>query len=200
MLFQIYFCNYFSRSQFNSTTVELESPESLFCSYKDYLPPSENSSMFLAPVTFGEFQKVIMNSKSCNSLGLDGLSTNILKDLACVIDAPLLHILNVSISSGIFPEAWKSARVILIHKKGDKRYRQLSPIAILFPISKVLEKIIRKRIVSYFGKRNLFTKNQFGFRSGHSTEQAIAAPILEINDSLNDDNHVSALFYEKKGI
>ena len=63
-----YFCNYFSHI---STTVELESPESVPYSYKDYLPPSENSSMFLAPVTFGEFQKEITNLKSGNSLGLE---------------------------------------------------------------------------------------------------------------------------------
>ena len=52
-----YFCNYFSHF---STAADLESPESLFGSYKDYLPSSENSSMVLAPVTFGEFQKVIL--------------------------------------------------------------------------------------------------------------------------------------------
>ena len=130
---------------------------------------------------------------------LDALFTNILKELACVIHVPLLNILNASISSGIFPEVWKSAQVIPIHKKGDKtdvgNYRT---IAILSPISKVLEKIIQKRIVSYFNKRNLFNKNQFGFRSGHSTDQVIAALILEIDDSLNDDNHVSALFYDIK--
>ena len=138
-----YFCNYFSHF---SATADLKSPESLFGSYKDYLPSSENSSMFLAPVTFGEFQKVITNLKRGNSLGLDGLSTNILKELACVMHVPLLHILNVSISSGIFPEVWKSARVIPIHKKGDKtdvgNYR---PIAILSPISKVLEKYYSKK-------------------------------------------------------
>ena len=84
--------------------------------------------MFLAPVTFGEFQKVITNLKRGNSLGLDRLSPNILKELACVIHVPLLHILNASISLGIFSEVWKSARVIPNHKKGDKtdvgKYRQ----------------------------------------------------------------------------
>ena len=112
-----YFCNYFSPI---STTVELESPESLPYAYKDYLPPYENSNMFLAPITFGEFQKVITNLKSGNFLGLDGFSTNILKELGCVIHAPLLHILNTSIPSGIFSEIWKFARVISVHKKGDK--------------------------------------------------------------------------------
>jgi hypothetical protein len=75
-----YFCNYFSHI---NTTVELNSPESPFYSYKDYLPPSENSSMFLAPVAFGEFQKVINNLKNGNSLGIDGFSTNILKEIFC---------------------------------------------------------------------------------------------------------------------
>ena len=190
-----YFCNYFSHI---SNTVELESPESPFYSYKEYPLPSKNFSMFLVPVTFDEFQKVITNLKNGNSLSLDGLS-NILKELACAIPVPLLHILNSSISSGIFPEVWKFAQVIPIHKKGDKTdISNYHPIALLSPISKILEIIIQKRIVKYFDKRNLFTKNQFGFRSGYSTEQAIAAKILEINNLLNNDNCVSTLFYDIK--
>lgn len=191
------FSEYFASigSSVVSGEVDLSSPRS----HKKYLPPTEDTSIFMAPVTFAEFQKVIKNLKNGNSLGYDELSTNLLKNIAGVIFEPLLHILNLCIFSGTFPKRWKIARVIPLHKKGDKsdtnNYR---PIAILSPLSKVLEKILKGRITNYLDKINFFTKHQFGFRAGHSTEQAVAALVLEINDCLDSNYHVSTVFYDVK--
>ena len=137
--------------------------------------------------------------KNGNSVGHDELSTNLLKSIAGVIFEPLVHIFNLSINSGIFPSRWKIARVIPLYKQGDKsdvsNYR---PIAILSPLSKVFEKILKERISSYLDKINFFTKYQFGFRANRSTEQAVAALLLEINDCLDDYFHVATVFYDKK--
>ena len=167
-------------------------------SHKEYLPPPPNecTSIFLVPVSFAEFHKIIKNIKNGNSVGHDELSTNLLKSIAGVIFEPLIHIFNLSINSGIFPSRWKIARVIPLYKQGDEsdlsNYR---PIAILSPLSKVFEKISKERISSYFDKINFFTKYQFGFRANRSTEQAVAALLLEINDCSDDDFHVATVFY-----
>jgi retron-type reverse transcriptase len=42
-----------------------------------------------------------------------------------------------------------------------------------------MEKIIKKRLVSYLNKLNIVSKNQYGFKPGVSTEDAIAE-LLEI--------------------
>ena len=168
-------------------------------SHKEYLPPNECTSIFLAPVSFAEFHKIIKNIKNGNSVGYDELSTNLLKSIAGVIFEPLVHIFNLSINSGIFPSRWKIARVIPLYKQGDKsdvsNYR---PIAILSPLSKVFEKILKERISSYLDKINFFTKYQFGFRANRSTEHAVAALSLEINYCLDDDFHVATVFYDIK--
>ena len=53
--------------------------------HKEYLPPNECTSIFLALVSFAEFHKIIKNIKNRNSVGYDELSTNLLKSIAGVI-------------------------------------------------------------------------------------------------------------------
>lgn len=47
------------------------------------------------------------------------------------------------------------------------------PITLLTTISKIVEKVMNKRLVSYLESKNLLSGNQFGFRSGKSTEDAV---------------------------
>jgi retron-type reverse transcriptase len=44
----------------------------------------------------------------------------------------------------------------------------------------VLERLVYNQLESYLEKNNILYKYQFGFRKGHSTEQAI----LELTDNL----------------
>ena len=67
------------------------------------------------------------------------------------------------------------------------------PVAILSPLCKVLEKNLKERISNYLDKINFFTKYQFGFRPNRSTEHAVAASLLEINDCLDADFHVATV-------
>ena len=57
-----------------------------------------------------------------------------------------------------------------LHKKGPitelENYR---PISFLTVFSKLLEKVIHKRLNSYFEKYKIFSDYQFGFRKKRST-------------------------------
>ena len=73
-------------------------------------------------------------------------------------------IFNQSITQGIFPDIMKLADVIPIYKGKDKdeviNYR---PISLLMTLSKILEKIIYKRIYIYLDKSNILYESQYGF-------------------------------------
>ena len=79
------------------------------------------------------------------------------------------------------PDILKVSQVTPIYKSGDitdsGNYR---PLSILSPFTKVLERIIYNQLQSFLDKYNILCEYQFGFRKGHSTEQAI----LEITDKL----------------
>ena len=81
--------------------------------------------------------------------------------------------INQVFNTGIFPERLKLAKVIPVFKKGDsKLINNYRPISLIPVISNVLEKIIANQLSQYFEDNKLFHDNQYGFRTGLSTEYA----------------------------
>ena len=75
----------------------------------------------------------------------------------------------------------KLAKVIPVFKKGDsKLINNYRPISLLPVISKVLEKIIANQLSQYFEDNKLFHDNQYGFRTGLSSEYAT----IELTDRI----------------
>ena len=50
-------------------------------------------------------------------------------------------------------------------------------------MSKILEKVVAKRLTKYFTSNSLFTDRQFGFREGMSTENGIQVLVIAVYDS-----------------
>ena len=77
------------------------------------------------------------------STGHDGISPRMLKEAGYSIVPSLTKLINFSLLESKFPDSWKKANVIPIHKKGDKddtnNYR---PISILPVVSKLAERIV----------------------------------------------------------
>ena len=105
------------------------------------------------------------------SCGVDGISSRLLKLIKPVLTKSLTLITNQILTTGIFPDKLKTAKVIPIYKKGDKtllcNYR---PISILPAISKVVETIIYDQPDSILKRHKLMYDSQYGFRKEHSTE------------------------------
>ena len=98
-----------------------------------------------------------------------------MKEIIPLIATPLTHICNVSLSSGIFPDKMKTAKVIPVYKKGDpKSYGNYRPISVLSCFSKVLERIVYNRLSDFLNKHNAIFDGQYGFRQGLSTELALS--------------------------
>ena len=77
-----------------------------------------NVKMRFKRVSEGELCKIVSNLKPKNSSGIDGVSNNLLKKLIAIIKKPLCVIVNKSLTSGVFPDLLKLAKVILLHKSG----------------------------------------------------------------------------------
>ena len=88
-----------------------------------------------------DVEKIISSIKSKSSCGLDNIDARILKLGRHYLVPAITHIINLSISTQTFPEEWKKAKVIPLHKKNDKispeNYR---PVSLLSSVSKVCEK------------------------------------------------------------
>ena len=87
---------------------------------------------------------------------------------------PLTYLINTYLSSGIFPIDLRIAKVVPIFKSGDtSSFSNYRPISILSFFSKIIVKIMYNHIVNFMDAHEVLNKYQFGFRSNHSTQQAI---------------------------
>lgn len=158
---------------------------------------SIKGTLFLDPVTENEIFNIIMELKKSNSCGLDSITTNLLQKSVTFIVTPITYLVNFSIRMGIFPAVLKSTKIIPIHKKGDillpENYR---PIALLSSISKILEKVIYKKILCFCTKEKLFSKSQHGFLKGLSTETAIMNFLNTVFDNLEQNKKCIGIFMD----
>ena len=65
----------------------------------------------------------------------------------------------------------------------------------LSAFSKILEKIVHKRILSFLNQNNILYKLQFGFKPTFSTQLACSYLSSKISDLFNDNNLVLAIFF-----
>ena len=81
--------------------------------------------------------------KPSHSCGHDNISSNVLKIIAMEVSPCLTLIINHVLSSGQFPKNLKTARVIPIHKTGEKTLmKNYRPISILPVVSKIIENVM----------------------------------------------------------
>ena len=144
-----------------------------------------------------EIVDIIKSLKNSNSAGDDNISVNILKKCAHLISKPLMTIVNLSLVEGIFPERLKIAKIIPIFKSNCRaEIENYRPVSILSSFSKILEKCIATRLISFFEKHRLFNVNQFGFRKGRSTTSAIAKFLTTLYDNINIKNKCIGIFLD----
>ena len=162
-----------------------------------FMHSSSENSCFLHPTNQKEVSELVLSLKSKSSSGHDNISNSLLKEIIPFISQPLTHIFNLSIQNGIVPDVFKLAKVIPIFKSGDKtnpnNYR---PISLLPTMSKVLEKIIYKRIFKFILKQNIIHPHQYGFLKGRSTEQAMVDIILKITHAIENKNLTLGVFLD----
>jgi len=134
-----------------------------------------------------------------NSLDIFGTSTKMVKFIIKQIAKPLSHIFNLSLQNGIFPDKLKQSRVVPIFKSGDylecDNYR---PISLLSAISKILEKIVAKKLIGHLENNDLIYPNQFGFLPNRSTEQNLMQIVNFVSKALNDGEFCVGIFLDLK--
>ena len=168
--FNKHFCNI-------AKIIEKEIP-SAKNNFNGYLKNPIEKLFFINPTTADEVETQIKCLKNNKASGSNSIPTR--KSLS----VPLAEIINLSFNEGKFPTQLKSANVIPVFKKGDKsEVNNYRPISLISNISKIIEKLIHRRLNSFLEQNNIFYPSQFGFRDRHSTSHAL----IEITDKIMKD-------------
>ena len=125
-------------------------------------------------VTLPELSTVIGRLSASGAVGVDDMPISAIRSCLPAIIPHILHLINTSISTLTFPDAWKVAIVTPIHKSGDPDIAgNFRPISILPALSKILEKVVCSQLSSYLINNHILSPFQYAYRPSHSTEDAL---------------------------
>ena len=156
------------------------------------------NSMFLYPTSLDEILRSIPDLKIGKASGIEELSAEVLKISALAIVPYLQKLINQTFSQGEFPDCLKIAKVIPLFKSGSKTdVDNCRSISLLPILSKVLEKIMYNRLIKFLDKNDILYEKQFGFRSKHSTVDALME-ITENIRSATDEEFTSIMLDLRK--
>ena len=151
---------------------------------------------YLTEVTENEINTIIGNFNN-SSPGWDELKPSLIKMIKNYVKTHLTHICNCSFETGIFPSELKVANVVPIFKYGDEMlFSNYRPVSVLHVFSKVLERQMYNRLITYINQNYLLYNLQFGFQKGKSTHMALITLIDKISEALDDGDFVIGVFLD----
>ena len=134
-----------------------------------------------------EVQRLLSHLNVHKSTGPGAIGNWVLKHCSTSLCKPLIAIFKKSLSDGTFPSIWKQANVCPVFKKGSKSYKtNYRPISLLSNMSKILEKIVYKRLYEYLTVNSLLTDQNSCFRKNDSTINQPLLFLIFINDIVEE--------------
>ena len=163
----------------------------------DYLSNKNPHSFFISPSVPYEISDIIDQFKTGKSIGPNSIPMKLFKILSPYVSSPLSLIINESFQTGVFPTKMKQAKVIPLFKKGcsvtSSNYR---PISLLSVFSKILEKLMYKRLYNFLELHEVLYNLQFGFRASHSIDHALISLTESIKNTLDNKKYGCGIFID----
>lgn len=137
--------------------------------------------------------EAVKTLKINKAIGPDNLPSYIIKGCIDFLIYPLKFIFNLSLSTKMFPDVWKEAKICPIFKKGDKAdIKNYRPIAVLPAPAKLFESILYKFIyVSVYG---IISQHQHGFMKCRSTISNLSNITQFISEVLDQRSQVDVIY------
>ena len=99
----------------------------------------------------------------------------------------------------VYPTNLKIAKVVALHKKGPSdNPTNYGPISLLSVFSKILGKLMHKRLDDFLNISNVIHPLQFGFRQKHSTTHALTSLTEKIKQTIDKGNYGCGVFIDLK--
>ena len=153
-------------------------------------------SIFLNATDAIEVSTILKTIKT-KSTGWDDIHIDVLKQSTDTLMDTLVYLINSSLSQGIFPNELKIARVLPLFKSGNsKLVSNYRPVSILPVLSKIFEKVIHNRLISFINEHNVLYSHQYGFRSKHNTTMALITLVDNIVNGFDNNKFTVGTFLD----
>ena len=153
----------------------------------------------ISPTTIQEVMFLLLQLDDNKSTGPSNIPIKLLKVAGPIIVPLLVSIFNLSFSTGQFPDLMKLAKVIPIFKIGLRSdVNNYRPISLLPIFSKLLEKLMHKRLYSFLDLNKVIYNSQFGFQKNRSTSHSLIEIVEQIRDCIDTGNYGCGIFIDLK--
>lgn len=151
------------------------------------LPKNVDRTILIDYTSVAEIKNIVKHMK-IKSGGVDNINTRVIKEIINFIAEPLMILFNNCIEQAIWPDSLKKAEIVPIYKDKEKyKAENYRPISLTSNIAKLFEKIIYKRIYGFITKNKIISKNQFGFRKGMGTKDALHKLTSQLYSSIDQN-------------
>lgn len=157
------------------------------------LPPPNQEWTDDLEVGMGELLRAIKRGLKGNTApGPDGLHKKVWALASRVLAEHIRQLFNNCLKRGVFPSAWRRAKLVLLRKEGKdvgspSAYR---PICLLDEVGKLFERVIANRLVQHLSQVGPnINRAQYGFREGLSTVDAIQR-VRDLSDEVTSQGGV----------
>ena len=134
-----------------------------------------------------------VNKSSC----IDNVSSEILRDVFLAVPEKLCVFFNNCFTAAAIPDSWKHAKITPLPKGGnDQIVTNYRPISLLPLLSKLIEKIVHKKLYAHLTENNLLDNRQGGFRPGHSTAKTCANFTEDLYKANNNNQTTIAVYID----
>ena len=141
--------------------------------------------MELKEIRMQELEKLVKEIRRTPAAGIDGISGIVIKDIFQKIKHVLLHLMNLSQCSGIYPNIFKQTKIIPIVKAGKNPLlpESFRPVSNISTLGKLIERGVMNQVETHLRANNLTHCDQHGGRKGHSTTTCLTEILEEVKES-----------------
>ena len=162
----------------------------------DYVMQNIDTIFNINPVTEDGIIKTMGQFKA-SADGWDSLKPSIIKNIKEYVKLPLAHICNLSFRTGVFPTGLKLANVAPVFKANDKlTFTNYRPVSFLPVFSKLVERLMYNRLVTYINENRLLHKYQFRFQEDKATYMAFIVLIEKVTEAIDKGESVVGVFLD----
>ena len=156
----------------------------------------DDARFFFKHITPDIISKALNKIKS-GAIGVDGISSRIIKVSLPCVGHIIEHIFNFSLTHGVVPRVWKSAAIVPLPKvRHPTMVQHYRPISILPVLSKVLERIVADQLIEFLTERKLFDPCQFAYKRNTSTQTCIIRMLDEIRHAVDQRMVTISIFFD----
>ena len=150
------------------------------------------------PSTLSELKEIIIDNTVKTTFGIDPLPSNVMMECIDSLMPSLLDLVNTSLRTGSI-DGVKYSFVKPLLKKVDldcSKFSSYRPISNLSFISKLIERVVAKRLNDHMTLNNLHIDSQHGYKANHSTETLLVKFLNDILVAVDKNRGVVVLLID----